>query len=242
MTTPGGTRVRVVHERDVPDAGAWLDPVETATLADLRVPKRRSDWLRGRWAAKRLLAEWAGLEASFAGLEASPAALARIGIRPAPDGAPEALMDGAPGPVLSISHSGPWAAAAVADDGPLGCDLEEIRELDDATVDLFFTEAERRVIRSRPTAAARADQTVLLWSAKESALKALRTGLRRDTRLVEASVGAEGAEGWGTLTVRDEVDGAIFEGWWRRWEGYVLTVVETRINSPTHPWTSTEEV
>ncbi|NNK63059.1 MAG: 4'-phosphopantetheinyl transferase superfamily protein [Gemmatimonadetes bacterium] len=219
MTTPGGTRVRVVHERDVPAADAWLDPVERKTLAGLHVPKRRADWLRGRWAAKRAVAHWARLGES-------PSDLARVGIRPAPDGAPEAFVDDRPGPVLSISHSGPWAAAAVAPRGPLGCDLEEVRPLDDATVDLFFTEAERAEMRREAAGSARDQRTILLWSAKESALKALRAGLRRDTREVEASTGREAEAGWGSLRVRDDADGRVFEGWWRNLDGLVLTVVE----------------
>jgi 4'-phosphopantetheinyl transferase len=128
--------------------------------------------------------------------------------------------------VISISHSGPWAAVAVGPVAPLGCDLEEVRSLDDATVDLFFTDRERAGIRAAGSRAARDHRTILLWSAKESALKALRAGLRRDTREVEASVRLEREGGWGALRVRDGADGRVFEGYWRDWDGFVLTVVE----------------
>ena len=219
MTTPGGTRVRIVHERDVPDPGAWLDATEAETLAGLHVPKRRSDWLRGRWAAKQAVAQWAGLDDSLAGL-------AGVAIRPAPDGAPEVRLEGAPAPVVSITHSGSWGAAALASRGPLGCDLEQLRPLDDSTVDLFFTEAERSEIRSEGSQSERVLRTILIWSAKESALKALRTGLRRDTREVEVAAGPMGPAGWGPFTVRDTADGRVFAGWWRTIDGFVLTVVE----------------
>lgn len=65
----------------------------------------------------------------------------------------------------------------------------------------------------------------LLWSAKESALKALGEGLRRDTR----SVGVTTAppvepHGWGALRVRTD-DGPRLAGCWRAAEGFVWTVV-----------------
>ncbi len=211
--------MRIVHDRDVPDPGAWLDTVEAETLAGLRIPKRRSDWLRGRWAAKQAVAEWVGADVSVP-------ALARVAIRPAADGAPETLVAGVPGPALSITHSGPWGGAAVASRGPLGCDLEEVRPLDPAAVDLFFAEAERSAIEAAPHGFARALHTVLIWSAKESALKALRTGLRRDTREVEVEVGPVGSLGWGTFAVRDVATRRVFGGGWREFEGFVLTVVE----------------
>ena len=63
----------------------------------------------------------------------------------------------------------------------------------------------------------------LLWSAKESALKVLRTGLRRDTRSVEVTHGSRTVEGWREIAMT--VDGErVFPGWWQRFGDFVLTV------------------
>jgi len=64
----------------------------------------------------------------------------------------------------------------------------------------------------------------LVWLAKESALKALRQGLRLDTRSVEATLdpAAGDGEGWRPLGVRHGE--RRFAGWWRPVGGHVLTV------------------
>jgi len=67
----------------------------------------------------------------------------------------------------------------------------------------------------------------LFWSAKESALKALRQGLRVDTRDVAVTLadGVEGAgDGWNRLQVK-YVNGRKLGGWWREEHRMVHTIV-----------------
>jgi hypothetical protein len=59
----------------------------------------------------------------------------------------------------------------------------------------------------------------LVWSAKKSALKILRTGLRRDTRLVEVEPETGTGDGWHPPTVRT-VEGRTSPGWWRRYRDF----------------------
>ena len=162
-------------------------------------------------------------------------ALPGIEIRPALDGAPEAFLDGAPAPVaLSLSHRAGRSLCVVAPAGTaLGADLELIEPRSDAFVNDYFTPAEQKLIdRDRllhPT---------LLWSAKESALKALREGLRMDTREVEVSLGDGGSGGWSPLTVRRLATGELFAGWWRREGDLVMTLAAAPtpgIPQPLHP-------
>ena len=65
----------------------------------------------------------------------------------------------------------------------MGCDLEMIEPRSDAFVADYFTVEEQALV-ARASAADRSRLLALLWSAKESALKALRAGLRLDTRCV----------------------------------------------------------
>ena len=72
----------------------------------------------------------------------------------------------------------------------------------------------------------------LLWSAKESALKVLRVGLRADTRSVEVTLGADvRPDGWSPLAVR-AVTGDRFPGWWRRDGVFLLTLASRELTEP----------
>ena len=203
--------------RDPPLGEEWLTAGERVTLARLRVAKRRSDWLLGRWTAKRALAAYLGCLSR----------LDRLEVRATESGAPEVFLDGWPAPLtLSLSHAaGRGLCAVTAADVALGCDLERIESRDRAFVADYFTDNERRAIAAAP-ASDRACIVTLLWSAKESALKALREGLRLDTRSVAATVSAESAfNGWYPLSVHHGDSKRIFRGWWRRDGGCVLTIV-----------------
>jgi 4'-phosphopantetheinyl transferase EntD len=89
----------------------------------------------------------------------------------------------------------------------------------------YFTPEEQALV-GFAAAADRARLVTLLWSAKESALKALHTGLRLDTRAVIVSpVHAPDCEGaWRPLHVR-QVHGPTFRGWWQHTDGMVRTLV-----------------
>lgn len=237
---------------EVPDDDRWLSPAEAARVAGMRYPKRRSEFRLGRWTAKATLA--AVLDAPI-----GRDGLAGIEIRAAPTGAPEPYRKGAPAPVsLSMTDRADWAVCLVGPPGvDVGCDLELVEPRSDAFVADFLTEAEQRAVvdagRSRDVMAN------LVWSAKESALKVLRTGLRRDTISVEVTVTdqpAEGAEGWRRLEVRDRQTGAVFPGWWQRFDAFLLTTAtsgpapppvallsEDRLRraQPSHRWMAAQE-
>ena len=163
---------------DVPPGDDWLSASEVACQHALRFAKRRADWTLGRWTAKCAVA-------AYLNLPAQPLVLAKIEIHPTASGAPEAFVDERPAAVtISLSHRDGRAICAVAQLGvELGCDLEVIEPRSEAFLSDYFTAGEQALVARAPTA----DQTrlvTLLWSAKESTLKALKTGLRLDTRSV----------------------------------------------------------
>jgi len=163
--------------RQVPAGFDWLTAGECARLDAFRFEKRRRDWLVGRWAAKVALLDIGGLPRSD---------ICRLEIASAADGAPSPMIDGRPCRArLSLSHSNNRAFAAVSRGGSaLGCDIEQIEPRSEGFVETFFTTAERaRVGQADPWL--RDILVTMIWSAKESTLKALRTGLRVDTRSVE---------------------------------------------------------
>ncbi len=225
--TSGGGAPRlhevVAREADVPADAGWLTDTELQLLVAFRIPKRRDDWRLGRWAAKRAVAAALGRPTGAARRGISAATLGRIEILRAEDGAPEARVEDVEAPgralALSISHShGTAFAAAAVGSGALGVDIEAVEPRSDRFVADYFTADEAARVR----AASAADRPLLAnltWAAKEAALKALRTGLRLDTRAVVVErIGA--AE----FTVRMP-GGACWDGSWCEADGLVRTIL-----------------
>jgi 4'-phosphopantetheinyl transferase len=199
---------------EVPGGDEWLAPEELETLAGLRMAKRRAEWRLGRWTAKRAVAVFLGVDPGS------------VVIAAAPDGAPEATVGGAPAPcALSLSHRAGLAACAVADlHVAVGCDLEAVEPRTPEFVTDYLTSGEAAAVRAAPT-----DERDLLanlvWSAKESVLKATRTGLRADTRSVEILLGSGGnGSEWTSFAARRASDPTPWAGWWRRIDEHVVTV------------------
>jgi len=207
-------------EADVPAENDWLSANEAVCLDGMRFAKRRADWRLGRWTAKRTLSVYLDVPAHLQTFK-------KIEIRPAPSGAPEAFFVNQPAAVtISISHRAGIAACAVAMSGvKMGCDLEMVEPRSDAFVADYFTLEEQALV-ARASAADRARLLALLWSGKESALKALHEGLRLDTRSVIVSPGnaAFDLHGWSPMEVR-HTDRRIFHGWWQHADGIVRTLV-----------------
>ena len=92
---------------------------------------------------------------------------------------------------FSISHSGKYTAVAFADD-EIGVDIEQIdRRLDRTLIaDTVFTSDERAYIFSPSDEALRRIRFARLWTAKESCLKYLGTGLNRSPLTVEFDTAA----------------------------------------------------
>ncbi len=224
---------------DVPVSNDWLSEGELARLKGMRFEKRRADFRLGRWTAKRALAAYLHLPAEFA-------VMAGIEIRPEPSGAPEVFMAGQLADVtISLSHRAGTAICAIADCGvALGCDLEVIEPRSDAFLADYFTTEEQAFVARMPEGE-RSQILALLWSAKESALKALREGLRLDTRSLRVEAAETqrrdstltsgmtfAADVWHPLCVRFGSD-QIFQGWWHHANEGLRTMVATP--SPSSP-------
>jgi 4'-phosphopantetheinyl transferase len=204
--------------QEVPESADWLSPAESARLATLRYPKRRTEVRLARWTAKHALARTLGLRDDAR-------TLAMIEIRAATTGAPAAFVGAERAPVaVSLTDRADWAVCVVAPiDLAVGCDLELVEPRSEAFVRDWLTPTEQEVVFGAERGEARHLLANLVWSAKESALKVLETGLRRDTRSVEVNlVEPAGREGWARLVVRAE-EGTAFPGWWRRYGDFLLT-------------------
>ncbi len=204
---------------DGPASLAWLSEAETRRLGTLRFPKRRNEWLAGRLAAKKLL--FSSLP-SLSGSRPSD-----VSIENEPEGAPRVYVLGQPcTSSLSISHRDQLAFCAVSEGSALtiGADIERIESRAEAFIADYFTGGEQSLLEGIPINV-RDRLATLIWSAKEAALKALRKGLRLDTRTVEIISITEGAKSWGDFSVRSgQAAGGDWRGLWQIRGGYVLTL------------------
>lgn len=211
-----------VGMQDVPDDDEWVDDADRRRLEHMRFAKRRSESRLGRWAARTTAA-------TFLGLSHGRDDLARVAVRNAADGAPELFVDGEAIDVsIAMTDRADWAVTAIRHGHHrIGCDLELVEPRSRAFVTDYFTVEEQATV-------AAGDPDVLanlIWSAKESALKVLRTGLRRDTRSVSVSLGGREKDGWGDFTVAVS-DGAPQWGWWIRHGDFLLTVASATPSEP----------
>lgn len=230
---------------DCPELGAghppgFLSASERQVLAGLRFPKRRREWLLGRWTAKHLLQRSHPAYHSLA--------LPAITVGNDADGAPYLSIEGKGrlSMSLSISHRDDRAFCALSPTLPpsIGADLERIEPRDPAFVRDFFTFNEAERVWTCPSS--RRDTLItVVWSAKESVLKALRHGLRVDTRSVEI-LHVAGLEEtlavlqqtpdpmWYEIQIRCTLPGtAPLDAWWRPWDRYVLTMATCGPESST---------
>jgi 4'-phosphopantetheinyl transferase len=204
----------------VPSGNDWLCPEETERLSQLRISKRRIDWRLGRWTIKRAVA-------NYLQMPEDERTLACIQVRPASSGAPKVFFGSEPASVsVSLSHRDGTAFCAVGPLGMrLGCDLEAIEPHSQAFIDDYFTPNEQNCIAESETIEERTLRVVLIWSAKESALKALETGLRSSTRSASAWFPADHRSGqlWRPMmVVTDNRD--TFTGWWQQSNHLLYTI------------------
>jgi len=211
---------------DLPAGDDWLSAAEAVRRDGFRFARRRAEWILGRWTAKLAVA-------AYLGPNGDRPALNEAEIRPDPSGAPRAFLADRPAPVtISISHRAGLAVCAV---GPpatrLGCDLELVEARSDRFAAEYFT-AEEQEFAASACPGGRDRLLTLLWSAKESVLKALHSGLRLDTRVVSVEPGsALGAGHWAPLRARDAI-GRTYEGWWLVSGELIRTLISVPSSGP----------
>jgi 4'-phosphopantetheinyl transferase len=200
---------------DVPSRDEWLGDHERRVLAGLRMRRRRAAWRLGRWTAKAALGAWLGVAPS------------RLEVLAAPDGAPEAWLDGVRAPVsVSLSHRGGRALAVVTDAPRVaGCDVELVEPRSGAFVREWLAPSEQRLVASC-SEAQRELVANLIWTAKEAASKVRREGLRLDLRDVVVTLADPCATSalWRPLRVEWGDGQSTTSGWWRAENGWVMAI------------------
>ncbi|NMC71597.1 MAG: SDR family NAD(P)-dependent oxidoreductase, partial [Myxococcales bacterium] len=172
-------------------AEACLGPAEAVLFRQIGSRKRRTDWLGGRLAAKRLVAAYL--------LECAGVAVPErdVGVAADPRGAPVVRIAGRPDleqlvPQVGISHGAGRAMAVLAPRNSgtrVGLDVERVEPRDEAFVRHVLTEREVAVAER---AGLNGDGATVLWTLKEAVTKALGVGMAVDPREVQVTNLADG--------------------------------------------------
>ncbi len=162
----GAVRLAALAGQQSVEAQACLNADEMAQWAGFRLEKRRLEWLGGRMAAKR---------AAAAILGESPAAWPELAIRTEKDGRPCVAAGAHPAPpFISISHSGPWAAALAANI-PCGLDIQQPGDKILRVKKYFACAEEEDILQaSLPLSFSETERLTVLWTAKEAMRKMVR--------------------------------------------------------------------
>ena len=152
-------QIKEVDLNSLPPADEILSKREASFYQMLRFPKRRDEWLGGRFALKEAVCQIVQINQK------------EVELLPSPTGKPILLLKGETSSMaFSITHSHGWAVAAVSPDIPfLGIDLEKIEHRIDAWAKDFFHPSEITGTGDSFLTA--------LWTQKEAVVKLLGTGL-----------------------------------------------------------------
>ena len=97
---------------------------------------------------------------------------------------------------FNVSHSGEYAVCAVTAN-PVGIDIEKVREVNPDLTKKFCTEKELGYVFSNDNKEEICFRLISIWTLKEAYFKCLGTGISRDLKTVEFTVGN------GTVTCSD---------------------------------------
>ena len=163
-------RYLVVNTNDAPKPEDFLTSYELSQYQSFKVEKRAAEWLAGRYAAKKLATDF------------FTHTMQKMQVKNARNGMPVLQVEGGNHLTISITHSGAYAAAAIAlADNFIGVDIEKVEERPEGWAKEYFTEKELTV--NTPAFLTE------LWAKKEAILKLLQIGLTVPAKDIEITGG-----------------------------------------------------
>ena len=157
-----------------PADGGWLSAPEQARLAAIALPRRRAQFIAGRWLARHVIAAACGRTPEAWPLSAGDDGPPRLLVVPPGSSAIGTEMD------LGLSHSGDHVCCAFGA-GPVGIDIEDTRRPRDwpALAELVCSPAQRRHLDALDEVC-RGDYFYALWTLKEAWVKQQGLGMSPD--------------------------------------------------------------
>lgn len=209
----------IQHQEDVPIHQEWLHPLEIKYLNGLKFEKRRQDWLLGRWTSKKLLQHLIFQDFPINETE----------IRKGPNREPMVFFQAEPISCrLSISHShGRSFCVLSKEERALGCDLEKVEIRSEGFIRDYFTDRERSLFDENYQGIFDRDSYfTLLWSAKESVMKACLTGLSIPAKNIELKeIKGFKADNWSEISMKNLAKNTLYRGSFKLADGFAWVVL-----------------
>ena len=170
---------------------SFLAPAELSYVKNMKIAKRRADFICGRIAGKRAVKRL--IDNDRNGMPVTRERRSEsvdIEIRRTRTGAPRVFFNNEPARVrVSISHSPCYAASAACNGEEyrgIGIDLEKIEPRDTSLLAVAFSTNEISAMRERALKSGGMDmQITRYWSMKEAVLKSMGAGLNIDLKDIE---------------------------------------------------------
>ena len=152
-------RLNVVEIAKIPPVEDFLTERELAVYNTFKIDKRKKEWSAGRYALKKLACDFFSFD------------IKQIEVENLASGKPILIVPGGTKLPVSITHSGAYAAAAIALTGKdIGLDIEVVEQRSPAWIKQCF---DLRELSSKS-----APFLTELWAKKEAVLKFLGVGLK----------------------------------------------------------------
>lgn len=163
------------HDRT--ELGSILSPAELARFDAFAMPKKKLQWLAGRYAVKTALLKDIRFRENFPDLN-------RIDVLSSENSVPYLLQF--PAHRISITHSFPYCIGVVFN-GAVGIDLERVIELSGALISQYFHPNEINNLAEYEGTADYHGQAILYWTRKEAVSKLLKLGLKMDFKQIDTA-------------------------------------------------------
>lgn len=163
------------HDRT--ELSSILSLSELERFEEFAMPKKKLQWLAGRYAVKAALLNDIRLRENFPDLN-------RIDVLSSENSVPYLLQF--PALRISITHSFPYCIGVVFN-GAVGVDLEKVVKLSGALIDQYFHPNEINNLTEYEGTADYHGQAILYWTRKEAVSKLLKLGLKMDFKQIDTT-------------------------------------------------------
>ncbi len=162
---------------DWAELGSILSNSELERFEGFAMPKKKLQWLAGRYAIKTALLKDNRLREQFPNLN-------RIDVLSSENSVP--YLAQFPALRISITHSFPYCIGVVFD-GAIGVDLEKVMELSGSLINHYFHPNEINSLVEYEGTADYHCQAIKYWTRKEAVSKLLKLGLKMDFRQIDTT-------------------------------------------------------
>lgn len=152
-----------------------LSPRELDRFEKFALPKKRLQWLAGRYAIKKTILKENQLPKNQSDLN-------RIDVLSLENSAPYLVQF--PDLQISITHSFPYCIGIVSKHA-IGIDLEKLMKLSGSLINQYFHPNEIRSLTEKAGTEDYQIQTIIYWTRKEAVSKLLKLGLKMDFKQID---------------------------------------------------------